>query len=137
MAMISSQPWQFIIGLSLGALLIGGISSLQILEKSTKEDKNKPNQDRYGSNRGSFGNMFSSNTNRGSFGDMFKYTTAARPYGQTRSSFGNMFSYSNPSRPVTRSRTNPSSIFGQNRNLDYNYRGTRSVNRNQGVFYNM
>ena len=128
MAMISSQPWQIIIGLSLGALLIGGITSIQILE--TKDDKPDKTQD-----RGSFGDMFSrqdkyGRTNRGSFGDMFKYTTAARP-NQSRSSFSNLFS----SRPVTRSRN----LFGQNRNLDYNYRnrGTRSVNRNQGVFYNM
>jgi len=126
--MISSQPWQIIIGLSLGALLIGGITSIQILE--TNNDKPDKTQD-----RGSVGDMFSrqdkyGRTNRGSFGDMFKYTTAARP-NQSRSSFSNLFS----SRPVTRSRN----LFGQNRNLDYNYRnrGTRSVNRNQGVFYNM
>ena len=131
--MISSQPWQIIIGLSLGALLIGGITSIQILE--TNDDKPDKNQDRNRSNRGSFGDMFSrqdqyERTNRGSFGDMFKYTTAARP-NQSRSSFSNLFS----SRPVTRSRN----LFGQNSNLDYNYRnrGTRSVNRNQGVFYNM
>ncbi len=126
--MISSQPWQFIIGLSLGALLIGGLSSVQILEKSIKDDKTNQTNYRSPVGRSSFSNMFSS-------------TNAARPYGQTRSSFSNMFNYTTAARPVTRSRTNlTSSILGQNRNLDYNYsrnRGTRSVNRNQGVFYNL
>ena len=124
MAMISSQPWQFIIGLSLGALLIGGISSIQILEKSIKDDKTKQTNYNYRS------------PVRSSASNLFNYTTAARPnqYGQTRS-FSNMFS----SRPVTRSRSifNSSSIRQPTRNLDYNYRGTRSANRGLGVTYNM
>ena len=106
--MISSQPWQFTIGLALGALLIGGITSLKMLEKIDDKPNYKPTQDQYGRSRSSFSNMFN-------------YTTAARPVTRSRSNFG----VSSFTRQPTRLDYN------------YKNRGTRSVNRGVGVTYNM
>ena len=142
--MISSQSWQFTIGIAVGALIIGGITSAKIFEK-TIEDKNNPqyksrNDSSFWPNSGSRNSSFwpNSGSRNSSFwpsssrNSLYNYTTAARP----------SRTLSNYSKPISRTRSNYTAspfIRQQNRNLDFNYskNRTRSVNRGVGVTYNM
>ena len=131
--MISSQAWQFTIGLTVGALIIGGITSAKIFEKSFAESKNQQyssRNDSFWPNSRSRNSSFWPNSTRRN--SLYNYTTASR-VGRTLSNY---------STPISRTRSNYTAspfIRQQNRNLDFNYsrNKTRSVNRGVGVTYNL
>ena len=142
--MISSQAWQFTIGLTVGALIIGGITSAKIFEKSFAESKNQQyssRNDSFWPNSRSRNSSFWPNSTRRN--SLYNYTTASR-VGRTLSNYSTPISRtrSNYSTPISRTRSNYTAspfIRQQNRNLDFNYsrNKTRSVNRGVGVTYNL